>query len=234
MQAYGMEESESELEKEGEVLVSRRSLLEAIGLAVLAGGTLTGTAAAANGVQLQVQPQPVTQQSEYRGIARTVVLAGDGLTTTEHTYEHDVVVVVGPPRGAPGGLMEDGPFNLFIGPGDPNETGQPGRWEIHSALLSGSVLFQFWEYELFEDGTFTGVLTDPHNQEAIAANLIDVETPLIPGRPNLGMNTLPKAMGKGTRLSGRGSDDAVSIHLVGTTIDQFTRFESRIEATRVA
>lgn len=200
--------------RERTVPISRRSLLEAMGVAVLAGGALTGPTAATTGsTPTPVLAQLVSQQSEYRGPARTVVLAGDGITTTEQTYERDVVVVVGPPRGAPG---------------------QPGHWEIRSALLSGNVLFQFWEYDLHEDGTFDGVLTDPHNQEAIAANLIDVELPLIPGRPNLGTNTLPKAMGEGTRLSGRGSEDAVSIHLVGATIDQFTRFESRTEATRVA
>lgn len=228
-----MEEYETE-ELGGELSISRRSLLETIGIAVLAGGALTGNAAAADRLIPTNLQAAVTQQSEYRGIAQTVVLAGDGLTTTEHTYERDVVVVFGPPRGAPGGLTETNPFNLFIGPGDPNETGQPGHWEIHSALLSGNVLFQFWEYEQFEDGTFNGVLINPHNQEAIAANLINVETPLIPGRPQLGVNTLPKAMGEGTQLSGSVSEDTVSIQLLGATIDQFTQFDSRIEATRVA
>lgn len=216
--------------------ISRRSVLKTAGIAALAGGTLTKAVWGADETTPISRPAlaQVTQASEYRGVAQTVVLAGDGLTTTEHRYEQDVVVVFGPPAGAQGGLSETNPFNLFVGPGDRNTTAQPGRWEIHSANLVGNVLFQYWQYEVAEDWTFTGTLTEPHNQEAIAANLLNVETPLIPGRPQLGVNTLPKAMGAGTQVSGAVSDDTVSIVLVGATIDGFTRFESRLEASRTA
>lgn len=171
-------------------------------------------------------------EAVFAGTANTVVLAGDGITVTEHVYQRGVVVVYGPPKQ--GGLAETNPFSLFIGPADPNETGRPGHLEVHSAGLVGSNLFQFWEIGWQEDGTFAGTLTDPHNEEAIAANLINVETPLIPGRPNLGVNTLPKAMGAGTQLVGAVSERETAIRLRGATIDQFTRFGSDMAATRVA
>lgn len=179
----------------------------------------------------------VAQSSEatYRGSVTTTILAGDGLGETEHSYQLDVIVVFGPPKSPPGGLAETNPFSLFIGPGDPNESGHAGHWEVHSAGVSGgSVVFQYWDLEQTDETSFTGVLTDPHTQESIAANLINVETPLIPGRPQLGVNTLPKAMGEGTQLTGSATQEQTVISLEGLTVDQFTHYSAQIEATRVA
>ncbi|WP_143423141.1 hypothetical protein [Halegenticoccus soli] len=203
--------------------VSRRGCLKIAG------------AAAASVAGLRVGTSPSVAQSGeavYRGVANTVIFAGDGISVTEHAYQRNVVVVFGPPKR--GGLTETNPFGLFIGPADPNETGQPGHLEVHSAVVVGGSVFQFWEIQPRENGAFAGTLTDPHNQEAIAANLINVETPLIPGRPQLGVNTLPKAMGEGTQLVGAATESETAIRLQGATIDQFTQFDSQMVATRVA
>ena len=203
--------------------ISRRSYLK----------ILRGAAIGIAGFAASVTPS-LAQSGEaiYSGIAETVVLAGDGITTTQNTYQRNVVVVYGPPKQ--GGLTETNPFNLFIGPANPNETGLPGHFEVHSAVLVGTNVFQFWEIQWQENQAFTGTLTDAHNQEALSTNLINVELPLIPGRPQLGVNTVAKAMGEGTQIAGTVTDTETAIHLHGTTIDQFTQFDSQIQATRVA
>lgn len=203
--------------------LSRRSLLQLAGaavggLAVLNLGTTSGTAQSG--------------ESMYSGTARTDVLVGDGLSTTPHSYQQNVIVVFGPPKQ--GGLTENNPFNLFVGPANRNETGQPGVFEIHTAVLVGSNVFQYWELQQQDNGTFVGRLTDPHNAEALVTNLINLQTSLIPGRPNLGELTMPKGMAAGTQIVGAVTDSAAEIQLQGLTIDQFTQFSSQIVASRVA
>lgn len=168
----------------------------------------------------------------YGGTATTDVLVGDGLTTTPRRYQKQVIVVFAPPKQ--GGLAETTPFDLFVGPANRNETGQPGHFEIHSAVLVGSNLFQFWELQAQDDSTFVGTLTDPHNAEALSVNLLNVETSLVPGRPTLGTLPLPKAMGAGTQLVGTVTDQSVELQLQGATIDEYTRFSSQLAANRLS
>lgn len=213
---------------------SRRQLLKTVGPIVLAGGLSTGPSVASAAPGSTTAQQAVTQESQYQGVAQTTVQVGDGINTTDHSYTQEVVVVFGPPRGGADGLAETNPFNLFVSPADPNTTGQPGVWELHSAMVFDNVLFQFWELNRDEAWTITGQLTEPHNQEAIAVNLINLETPLIPGRPQLGVNTLSKAMGVGTELRGAVTQESTTIEIAGRTIDEFSQFQSQLEAARVA
>ncbi|MFB6165392.1 MAG: hypothetical protein ABEJ31_09570 [Haloarculaceae archaeon] len=161
----------------------------------------------------------------------TVVLAGDGATTTQQQYQGDAVAVLSAPKSG-GGLAETNPFGLFVGPGNPNTSGQPGVWEIHSAAVAEGALFQYWDLQVLDDRQFEGRLTDPHNPEALTWNLINVELPLIPGRPNLGTLPTPKGMGAGTSVAGTATQDALSLQLQGATIDGFTQFNAAVEAAR--
>ena len=195
--------------------------------------TLGAAAGAIVGLNVSTNPG-VAQSGEsiYSGTASTIVLAGDGASVTQHNYQRNVTIVFGQPKQ--GGLQEMNPFNLIIGPADRNETGQSGHFEVHSAALVDGNLFQFWELQMQDSNTFVGTLTNPSNAEALVWNLINVELPLIPGRPNFGVLTQPKGMGAGTQLAGAVSDTSAEIRLLGATIDQFTQFGSQISTTRVA
>lgn len=203
--------------------ISRRKYLQTIGAA----------AGAIAGLNASTTPG-VAQSSEsiYSGTANTVILAGDGASVTQHNYQRNVIVVFGQPKQ--GRTQETNPFNLFVGPADRNETGQPGHFEVHSAALVDGNLFQFWELRMQDSSTFVGTLVNPSNAEALVWNLINVELPLIPGRPNLGVLTQPKGMGEGTQLAGAVNDTSAELRLLGATIDQFTQFGSQMSATRVA
>lgn len=203
--------------------IPRRRYLQLLGATV---GAVAG---------LRFGTAPGTAQSGelvYGGTANTIVLAGDGISVTQQNYQRNVIAVFGPPKQ--GGLAETNPFNLFIGPADRNETGLPGHYEVHSAALVGSNLFQYWELELRGGGSFAGTLTDPHNAEGLVWNLINVDRPLVPGRPNLGVLTTMLGMGAGTQVAGAVTDTSAEIRLRGATIDGFTQFDSQISATRIA
>ena len=203
--------------------VSRRSYLK----------TLGATIGAIAGLRLSVAPSNAqSSQLVYSGVANTVILVGDGISVTQHNYQKNVGIIFSPPLQ--GGLPEDNPFNLFIGPADRAETGQSGHYEVHSAAVVDGHLFQFWELQLQGNGTFGGTLTDPHNAEGLVWNLINVERALIPGRPNLGVIPTMLGMGAGTQIVGAVTDSTAEIRLQGPTIDQATQFDSRISATRIA
>ncbi|WP_135852978.1 hypothetical protein [Halorussus salinus] len=208
---------------EAENGLTRRNYVKAVGTAV----------GAVSGLTLGATPS-AAQQTElvYGGTANTVILAGDGISVTQNTYQRNVILVFGPPKQ--GGLAETNPFSLFVGPADRNETGQPGHYEVHSAALVGSNLFQYWDLQLQGNGGFAGTLTDPHNAEGLVWNIINVERALIPGRPNLGVLTTMLGMGVGTQISGAVTDASAEVRLQGATIDQFTQFSSQISAARIA
>lgn len=206
--------------------VSRRTLLATIGVGIMSTPLLAETATA-----IPIQGGEAT----YRGPAHTIIRAGDGVTETDHSYRLDVLVGFIPPKSPPGGVAETNPFGFHTGPGNPNEAGQSGHWEIHSAAISNdNIVFQYWGVNQVEENLFSAVLTDAHTQEALSANLINVDTALIPGRPQLGVLTLPKTMGVGTQLEGSVTEEQTSLRLSGATVDGFTSFESHIEAARVA
>ncbi|MDS0294478.1 hypothetical protein [Halogeometricum luteum] len=219
---YSEETMNEDSSAESGVSRTRRTYLKALGaVAGAAVGLRTGTGSTA----------AQSAEAIYQGVAETAIVVGDGISVAEQNYRRDVILAFGPPKQ--GGLSETNPFHLFVGPANRNETGLPGHYEIHSAALVGTDLFQYWELRS-GDGAFEGTLTDPHDAEALVWNVVNVERALVPGRSSLGVVTTTLGMGAGTRLVGAVTEDTADVRLQGETIDRFTRFSSVISAARLA
>lgn len=196
----------------------------------------------------------------YSGTTTTEIRYLDAFGTPlgSQTYQNNVLLRVGSPAVA-GGLQEPNPFNLYVIPDPPSIAGAEGVWEIHSALgfseqpgevvvspitgeevpssaggihvtSGGQTLFQFWSLELSTASEFSGVLTDPHNQEALTINLINAQNQIAPGI------TLPwpYPMAAGTELAGSSDGTNLTLVLGGTSIDTSRQFTAEVQATRFA
>lgn len=219
-----------------------------------------GTLIGAMGSVGSVRAQEGLVLGYYSGTTTTEILYLDafGNALGSQAYQNNVLVRVGSPAVA-GDLQEPNPFNLYVIPDPPSITGNEGVWEIHSALGfseqpgevvvspitgqevpnsaggihvtgAGQTLFQFWSLELPTASEFSGVLTDPHNQEALVINLINAQNQIAPGI------TLPwpYPMAAGTELAGTSDGTNLSLFLSGASIDTSRQFAAEVQATRFA
>lgn len=149
------------------------------------------------------------------------------------TYQKNVVAVVGPPRQA-GGVRESSPINLFIGPNPPSATGEEGQLELHSAVGftdpqdGREFLAQYWTLSL--SGTaLSGTLTDTHEAEALALNLLNTAREVSPGV----VIVWPDVIATGATLNGTVSAERLSLRLEGNVSTGDRPFVADITATRL-
>ena len=121
---------------------------------------------------------------------------------------------------AAAGNGDTNPFSFFLSAGN---AGALGSVELHSALVatatSGRVLLTYWR--LSSDGrNISGVLVDPHLNEAAAANLFNEYRLLIPCRPELGqLPPWPGPLAAGTQMHGSVVNGHADISVTGSTTD---------------
>ncbi|MDL2081754.1 hypothetical protein QNN03_35550 [Streptomyces sp. GXMU-J15] len=173
---------------------------------------------------------------KYSGTASVTVGVYDYCTTDgsrrfaqSETYSLDATLDLGEPRGG-GGETEANPFSLLLAVGQPSEAGALSFWS--SAVGTGSaqdlagnprdpdLLLTYWELE-WSDGQLSGVLTDPHTEEAVALNLLNWPSPLVACRPEFGdmPGGFPHAVAEGTTLDGTVDADSASLTAQGSTGD---------------
>ena len=125
------------------------------------------------------------------------------------TYTTQVEGIIAAPRG-----QETNRVSMFMQ--SKPLVNRPGEWSFASATTYSGATLQYWEYEVADNGEFSGRLTNNHAQEAAAMNLITIPTEIA---PNL---TVPYtlAFAKGSTIRGVIGNDRISFHIEGNTIDQ--------------
>ncbi|MFJ5261750.1 hypothetical protein ACIQAC_14955 [Streptomyces sp. NPDC088387] len=174
--------------------------------------------------------------SEFSGTAEVTVDVYDYCNTDgsrrfveSETYSMDATLSLSSPRSG-GGATEDNPFSMLLAVGQPAESGALSFWS--AAVSTGSsqdlagnprdpdLLLTYWQME-WDDGELTAQLTDPHTEEAVALNLLNWPSPLVPCRDDLGElpGGYPHALGEGTTLGGDLDTDGASLTAEGATGD---------------
>ncbi|MER5489922.1 hypothetical protein [Streptomyces sp. NPDC002490] len=178
---------------------------------------------------------------EYAGTAEVSVevhdycgAGGARRSADRATYSLPGTLSLSRPRTG-GGFTEDNPFSLVLAIGQPSDSGALSLWSAAVSTTSGqdlsgnprdpNLLLTYWDLD-WSDGRLTGRLTDPHTQEAVALNLFNWSTELVPCRPELGQlpGAHPHALAAGTTLDGRLDDGGLSLTAQGTTQDGLLAF----------
>jgi hypothetical protein len=145
------------------------------------------------------------------------------------TYSMNATMDLGRPR-AGGGETETNPFSLLLAVGQPSEAGAVSFWS--SAVSTGSsqdlagnprdpnLLLTYWELA-WDDGELSGRLSDPHTEQAVALNLLNWPSLLVPCRSDLGElpGGYPHAVAEGTTLDGDVDADSATLTAQGNTGD---------------
>jgi hypothetical protein len=191
------------------VVLSRR-------LSVLLAAALIAAVVMLVAVPTQAQEK---QRLIYTGTSTMTVQLVDvyGQPAGVETYQNPIEVVVRP------GQVPPDPNPFFLAAQSKPLVNDPGEVSILSA--AGDV--RYWTLQA-HDGTFDGVLTNTHAQEARAANLITIPVEIA---PNL-WQPYTLAMDTGTRMSGAVTVDRFEAQVEGNTTDQAHPFTLTIEATR--
>lgn len=168
---------------------------------------------------------PARAEATLQGTATLTVITydfcgpgGQRRAADRSTYQLPAHVAIAAP-----GPGDTNPFAFFLAAGP---AGGLGSIELHSALVatatSGRLLLTYWR--LGSDGTnISGVLADPHEREAAAANLFNAAQLLVPCRPELGaLPPWPRALAAGSQLQGRVADSHADISVAGSTTDGLT------------
>jgi hypothetical protein len=232
--------------------VNRRTMVKALGAALVGGGLLR--------VPDVASAQDALSLGYYSGTATTLVRffdAGGGVVG-EQAYQNAVLARVGTPAVV-GVERESNPFNFYVIPDPPESTGDEGVWEIHSALgfseqpgqpvispitgeevpssaggthvtSGGRFLVQYWTLQRTSETEFVGALTNPHTAEAIALNLINAPAQIAPGISL----PWPYPMATGTELVGASDGQTLQVTVGGRSIDQAIAFLAEVQATRIA
>jgi hypothetical protein len=171
------------------------------------------------GMQLSSNMRRATSSSsDLRGTATWVapqLIRIDGTGVGRTQFRRPVTISLGDPIGSPSAGVETNPFSLFIG-----TSGTPGvdqMFSVASAIevgapSGGSVLLQYWDYQVTSDSTFEGTLADTHYREAAVMNLVGVQTEIA---PNLNQ-PFPIAMQEGMRIQGQLAGNQLRIRLSGS------------------
>jgi len=145
------------------------------------------------------------------------------------TYSMNTTLDLGRPRSG-GGETETNPFSLLLAVGQPSEAGAVSFWS--SAVSTGSsqdlagnprdpnLLLTYWELE-WDDGDLSGRLTDPHTEQAVALNLLNWPSPLVPCRSDLGElpGGYPHAVAEDATLGGEVDAGSATLTAQGSTGD---------------
>ncbi|MFF4275737.1 hypothetical protein [Streptomyces sp. NPDC001536] len=145
------------------------------------------------------------------------------------TYSMNATLDLARPRTG-GGETETNPFSLLLAVGQPSEAGAVSFWS--SAVSTGSsqdlagnprdpnLLLTYWELA-WDDGELSGRLTDPHTEQAVALNLLNWPSLLVPCRSDLGElpGGYPHAVAEGTTLDGEVEGGSANLAAQGSTGD---------------
>jgi hypothetical protein len=145
------------------------------------------------------------------------------------TYSMNATLDLSRPRTGEGGT-EANPFSLLLAVGQPSEAGAVSFWSsavstVSSQDLAGNprdpnLLLTYWELA-WDDGELSGRLTDPHTEQAVALNLLNWPSPLVPCRSDLGElpGGYPHAIAEGTTLDGEVEGGSANLTAQGSTGD---------------
>ncbi|MHB9863751.1 hypothetical protein [Streptomyces sp. YIM S03343] len=157
------------------------------------------------------------------------------------TYSMRATLDLSRPRSG-GGETEANPFSLLLAVGQPSEAGAVSFWSsavstVSSQDLAGNtrdpnLLLSYWTLQ-WADGELTGRLTDAHTEQAVALNLLNWPSLIVPCRSDLGElpGGYPHAVAEGTTLGG--GLDGGSAHLTaqGSTGDGQLEFRFDFSGT---
>ncbi|MCX5367155.1 hypothetical protein OG864_51745 [Streptomyces sp. NBC_00124] len=173
---------------------------------------------------------------QYSGTAQVTVDVYDYCSTDgsrrfadTKTYSMNATLDLSRPRTGEGGT-ETNPFSLLLAVGQPSEAGAVSFWS--SAVSTGSsqdlagnprdpnLLLTYWELA-WDDGELSGRLTDPHTEQAVALNLLNWPSLLVPCRSDLGElpGGYPHAVAEGTTLDGEVEGGSANLTAQGSTGD---------------
>ncbi|MEU9338932.1 hypothetical protein AB0D49_38295 [Streptomyces sp. NPDC048290] len=173
---------------------------------------------------------------EYSGTAEVSVDVYDYCTTDgsrqladSQSYAMDATLSLGSPRSG-GDATEDNPFSLVLAVGQPSDAGAVSLWSSSVSTVSGQdlagnprdpdLLLLYWQLE-WDDGELTGQLVDDHTEQAVALNLVNWPSQIVPCRNDLGQlpGGYPHAVAEGTTLGGDLDTDGASLTAQGSTGD---------------
>ncbi|MER6184855.1 hypothetical protein [Streptomyces sp. NPDC001652] len=145
------------------------------------------------------------------------------------TYSMNATLDLSRPRTGEG-EGETNPFSLLLAVGQPSEAGavsfsSSAVSTVSSQDLAGNprdpnLLLTYWELA-WDDGDLSGRLTDPHTEQAVALNLLNWPSLLVPCRSDLGEmpGGYPHAVAEGTTLDGEVESDSANLTAQGSTGD---------------
>lgn len=186
--------------------------------------------------------------TEYSGTADISVdvydyCAADGSRRLagSRTYSMNSTLNLSGPRTG-GDETEANPFSMLFAAGDPSRAGAVSFWSsavstTSSQDLAGNprdprLLLTYWDID-WSDGELDARLTDPHTQQAIALNLLNWPSPVVPCRSDLGElpGGYPHALASGTTFTGRLDRSAASLTAEGGSTDGLIAFRFQFDGT---
>lgn len=127
------------------------------------------------------------------------------------------------------GVQEANPFSLTIAPLSEDST-KDGAMELYSAIpynIDAGFLAQYWRLQL-TGKSLTGTLINPFTSEGLSANLLNSRREVSVGL----WRSWVYDIGRGTRLFGTVSRDAIRLRITGNTTDASRPFTIEVVVER--
>lgn len=146
------------------------------------------------------------------------------------TTQHAVTIIV---NDAASTLLnrENNPVNLYIQ--TTPLVNNSGEVTLATAQPFNSVILQFWDITLNPNGTdnsLIGTLSDNHNAQGAALNLLTVTAEIAPGI----VMPYPYAIANGTQMAAVYDEDEIILRALGNTIDMQHPFQIDMQAVATA
>ncbi|MEU6538396.1 hypothetical protein [Streptomyces sp. NPDC047000] len=173
---------------------------------------------------------------EYSGTASLTVdvydyCTADGSRRLADTKKYSMTATLdlSRPRSG-GGETEANPFSMVLAVGQPSAAGAVSFWSAAVTTASGQdlagnprdphLLLTYWALT-WDGGELSGRLTDAHTEQAVALNLFNWPSPVVPCRSDLGdlPGGYPHSVAEGTTLDGALDGGSADLTAQGTTGD---------------
>jgi hypothetical protein len=141
--------------------------------------------------------------------------------TQQYSYP-TTLVVADPPNG------DSNPISISLAS---DQQGGDGQFGVTSVLPTAGLTLGYWSLAYNSDtGAISGTLTNTHEAEAAATNLLFSTTPLIPCRD---LGSIPNAfsMAEGSTLSGTISTGGAALTVTGRSSDALRAFRVDVSLT---